>query len=94
MLIMRSLRSLFGMDKTTDEHTQNLCIESAANIVRNYTGRMVIPDALNDTVLQIATILYQRRLSCCDVDVDRSKRICSRDIVQVLEDWRITEENP
>jgi hypothetical protein len=85
----QSLRKLLDMDKAGDEETQSRCIENAADIVRNHTGRIIIPDELNGIVLQIAALIYQRRLNCCGLNTGAATKTIPRDIISHLDKWRL-----
>lgn len=89
MTKLNDLRKLVNADEAADDLVQNRCLESAANIVRNYTGRMIIPDQLNGAVFRIAELLYQRRLSCCDMGIGDRMKNCPRDIARLLDEWRL-----
>ena len=93
MVSEQSLSKLLGMDVGADERVQNRCIESAANIVRDYTGRMILPDELNGIVMEVAALLYQRRMSCCELETGKTMRVLPRDIVHQLDVWRLPASN-
>ena len=70
----RSQREMLSTDEFTEEGVQKRCIKSVANIVRIFTGRIVIPDQLHDAVLSIATLMNQRCLTCSEIDAGSDKR--------------------
>ncbi|GHU75426.1 hypothetical protein AGMMS49992_19390 [Clostridia bacterium] len=66
MCSLDALKKRLGITSDNDDHVLIRCIESATAIVRGQFED--IPETNNNSILQVAALLYQRRAMYCSAE--------------------------